>query len=289
MRNPLISAGSGRAHRQGTSMSRLHRLLLVCIVAAALGGCHAIRNKGLFGKLMEPAPLRVGLSVDAPPLAYKKDNAVVGLEMQFATGLAASIDRKLEVVTAPRQELAQALLDKKVDIVMAGMSVAEAHKQKLAATNPYIISGQVALVHLDDFKQLGSGAQHLVDPKVRLGVVDGSSGDNLVKGLKPKGATTRYPSAPEALRALITDSIDVFVFDLPANFYYASLFVDKGLTPGVTPLTREPLAWAVRPDDAQMRDAANGYLAGIEKSGELQKMLERAIPFYRNTAYSPKL
>ena len=270
-------------------MSRLSRLLLVCIVAVALNGCHAARTKGLFGKMMEPEPLRVGISVDAPPLAHKKDNAVVGLEMQFATGLASSVDRKLEVVTAPRQDLPQALLDKKVDIIMNGMSVAEAHKQKLATANPYIISGQVALVHLDDFKQFGSGTHNLTDKKVRLGVVDGSSGDNLIKGLNPKGATTRYPSAPEALRALITDRIDVFVFDLPANFYYASLFIDKGLTPGVTPLTREPLAWAVRPDDAKMRDAANAYLASIEKSGELQKMLERAIPFYRNTAYSPKL
>jgi polar amino acid transport system substrate-binding protein len=53
-------------------------------------------------------------------------------------------------------------------------------------------------------------------------------------------------------------------------------------------MTREELAWAIRPNDTAMRKAANAYLADIEKNGSLQKMIERSIPFYRNTAYSPK-
>lgn len=270
-------------------MTRLSRLLLALLAAAMLGGCHhGSQTKGLFHRLMEPAPLRVGIALDAPPLAYEQGDVAIGLEVKFAAGLAASMQRNLELVEIPRQDLAEALLDKKVDILMTGMTVAEAHARKLATANPYLISGQVALVHLDDHKKLGKGTRGLTEQSVRLGVVGESSGDNLLKMLKPKGTISRFPTAAEGVQALVADTIDVFVFDMATNFYYASLYVDKGLTPGGTPLTREPLAWVVRPNDTALRDAANAYLAQIEKNGELQKMLERTIPFYRNTAYSPK-
>ena len=109
------------------------------------------------------------------------------------------------------------------------------HKQQLAVTNPYLISGQVALVHLDDFKQLGNGTTNLTEPKTCGSALSVTVPVNLfIRGLKPKGTTNRIHHPPEAVQALIADTIDAFIFDLPANFYYASLYVDKGLTPGAT-------------------------------------------------------
>jgi polar amino acid transport system substrate-binding protein len=262
---------------------------LVATLTVLLVGCQAKPgHKGLLGSLFKPQPLRVGIAVDSPPLATKKDGQITGLERQFAQGLAQSVQRPLELVELPRRGLAEALLGKRIDIVMAGMSVAEAQRQKLATTDPYLISGQVALVHLDDFKQFGRGTRNLSNAQIRLGVVTDSSGDTLLKGLKPKGTISRFPSGPEGLRALVSDRIDVFIHDFPANSYYADLFVDRGLTPGISLLTREPLAWAIRPDDNTMRQAANAYLEELTRSGELDKMLDQTIPFYRNTAYSPK-
>jgi polar amino acid transport system substrate-binding protein len=269
-------------------MSRLSRSLIMLVAVMVLTGCHPAKTKGLLNTLMARPPLKVGITTDYPPLAYKKDAVISGLETEFATGLAKSVERRLELVALPRTALAKALLEGKVDIVMAGMTVVEAHNQKLATTNPYLVSGQVALVHLNDFKQLGTGIRNLAGRNVRLGVVEGSSGENLIRGLKPTGTTSRFASASEGVQALIADKIDVFIFDLPANYYYAALYVDKGLTPGVAPLTREPLAWAIRPSDDAMRKAANTYLADIEKNGTLHTLIERALPFYRNTAYSPK-
>jgi polar amino acid transport system substrate-binding protein len=270
-------------------MPRLFRILFPIVAVLVLTGCTAAKTKGLLGRFMEPAPLRVGIAADSPPLAYKKDNALVGLETHFATGLAESVERKLELVELPREELAPALREKKIDIVMAGMTVAEAQKNRLATTTPYLLSGQTTLVRLSDYDRLGSGIRHLTEPSTRLGVVAEGAADVWLKGLRPKGAISRFASALEGVQALIKGTIDVFIYSLPANFYYAALYIDKGLTPGNIPLAREELAWAVRPDDDDLREAANSYLAAIEQSGALQKMLDRAIPFYRNTAYSPKL
>lgn len=269
-------------------MSRLPRTLLLLVAVTVLTGCTPVKTKGLLTAIMAPKTLRVGIAVDSPPLAFKKDNAVTGLETEFAAGLAESVARKLELVELPREELANALLEKRVDIVMAGMTVAEVQQKKLAPTSPYLASGQTTLVRLSDYERLGNGIRHLTEPMVRLGVVAGGTADSWLKGLKPKGTISRFASAPEGVQALIKGTIDVFLYSLPANFYYASLYIDKGLTPGSIPLAREELAWAVRPGDDGMLKDANTYLATIEQRGDLQKMLDRAIPFYRNTAYSPK-
>lgn len=269
-------------------MSRLFRILLLLVVSLVLNGCQQLKSKGLLNERADSGKLRVGIAVDAPPLAYKKDTAITGLEVQFAAGLAASLGKTPELVELPRTKLAKALLNKKIDIIMAGLTVIEAHQQKLATATPYLLSGQVPLVHLDDYKLLGNSTENLTGRNVRIGVIDGSPGESLLRGLKPKGKTSRFASAPEGVQALIDDTIDVFITDLPTNFYYASLYIDKGLTPGATPMTREELTWAVHPKDTAMQEAANAYLAAIEKNGELQALLERSIPFYRNTAYSPK-
>lgn len=270
-----------------TAMFPILRFLIAAFLCLVLVSCHAPRSKSLLNSMFKPQPLRVGIATDSPPLIMKKNGQPSGIELEFARGLAGSLQRPLKLVELPRNDLANALLSKQIDIIMAGMSVAVAQRQKLATTAPYLISGQVALVRLDDFKQLGYGSRNLSSANIRLGVVADSPGDTLLKGLKPKGSISRFPSGPEGLRALITKNIDVFIHDLPSNDYYAALFIDRGLTPGVTLLTREPLAWAVHPDNTALRQEANTYLDGLTRSGELEKMLARAIPFYRNTAYSP--
>jgi polar amino acid transport system substrate-binding protein len=269
-------------------MNRLLPVFFLLFLQFALFGCNQIKPETLFSSLTGPEKLKVGTASDAPPLAYKKNDTLTGLETKFAAGLASLSGKTLELIELPRQELPQALVDKKIDIIMSGLTATAAQDQKLAVTTPYLISGQVALVHLDVYKQLGNSTRNLTEPKVRIGVVTESPGDVFIKGLKPQGKTIRFASAPEGVQALIDNTIDVFVYDLPANFYYASLYVDKGLTPGATLMTREQLVWGVRPNDQKMLKAANDYLAAIQLSGELQNLIERAIPFYKNTAYSPK-
>lgn len=269
-------------------MRRLSSVLLIILVAALLSACQSSARKGVLASLWRPQTLRVGMAVDAPPLATKKNGQISGLEWEFAQGLAQSMQRSVEVVELQRADLAPALLARKVDIVMAGMPVAEAQRQQLATAEPYLVSGQVVLVHLDAFSRFGHGTRNFSAEGVRLGVVEGSAGDSFIKGLAPKGNISRFPNGPEGLRALLGERIDVFINDFPANGYYAALFIDKGLTPGVTLLTREPLAWAVHPKDTQMREAANAYLAELRRSGELEKILSRNLPFYRNPPYSPK-
>jgi len=266
-----------------------YTLLLCCLLTGLLGGCQAKRTDGQLDTFVEPQPLKVGIAPDSPPLIMKKNGLVTGLELNFAQGLARSLNRPLKLVELPRQKLVPSLQAKRIDIIMSGMSVATAREQKLATTEPYLISGQVALMHLDDFPLLGRGNEHLISDSIRLGVVKESPGAKLVGGLNPKGSIHHYASSLSGLQALIMDRIDVFICDLPTNNYYAAQFIEQGLTPGTTLLTRESLAWAILPENKELHQAANAYLKQLKTEGALEILLSQRLPFYRNTAYSPHL
>ncbi|MDY0389940.1 substrate-binding periplasmic protein [Desulfobulbus oligotrophicus] len=269
-------------------MYRLLPALSLLIATLVLSGCQPSTSTTRFNRFFDPKPLRVGMTLDAPPLTYKKESNAAGLEMKFASGLAHFVERRLEVVAVSRDNMATALLNRQVDILMTGLSVADARRQNLLTADPYLLSGQIALMRLDGYALYGTGSQHLVDQNVRLGVVKDSNGDTLVKKLGARGKIVHFASATEAADALIAGHIDVFLSDLPTSTYYAAQYIDKGLTPGSTLLTKEPLAWAVHPQNDKLLAAANNYLASLEQSGELQKILEQEIPFYRNTVYSLK-
>nr|WP_320009812.1 transporter substrate-binding domain-containing protein [uncultured Desulfobulbus sp.] len=265
------------------------RLLIGCLLTGLVAGCQAKRTDDQPSSLSEPQPLKVGISPDSPPLIMKKNGQVTGLELSFAQGLARSLNRPLQLVELPRQELVPALQAKRIDIIMSGMAAPTAQKQKLATTGPYLISGQIALVHLDDFSLLGTGRNHLTEKSIRLGVVKGSAGALLLEDLHPQGTVHDYANSLSGLQALIMDRIDVFISDLPTNNYYAAEFIEQGLTPGTTLFTREPLVWGVLPENTALLQAANGYLKKLQTEGHLKSLLSRWLPFYTNTAYSPRL
>ena len=269
-------------------MPRFLLALFFTLLSSLLAGCHASKlHVGGFCWNC-PKPLKVGVSTDCPPLVMQQKGKISGLEVQFAQGLAEATKRPLELVALPRPELMEALRHHKVDMAMAGIRVDEAEQAKVTATDSYFLSGQIALMHLNAFSTYGQGSHALEnDAAVRLGVVAGSAGDGLLKRLHPRGQVSRFASGAEGLRALLTHRIDVFVGALPTNTYSAALFVDKGLTPGVTLLTREPLVWAVYPGDKELLKAANTYLQKLRKNGALDTMLAQSLPFYRNTAYTP--
>ena len=269
-------------------MNRLSPLVFFLALVLASGGCSRLKPKAVIDNFTGPATLRVGVVSDTPPLAYKQNKVLTGLEIRFAEGLAKSANKKLELVELTAAELAPALTGKKIDIAMAGLVGDKVRQQGLAATAPYLDSGQIILVRLNNYKRFGTGNKGLKEKQVRIGVVSGAVGERYVNDLKPKGIVNRYATAPQGVQALVDNSIDVFIHDLPSNLYYASIFVDKGLTPGKSLMTGEELVWAVRPDNQEMLQTANAYLAAIRKTGELQQLLDRSIPFYQNTAYSPK-
>ncbi len=225
--------------------------------------------------------LRVGISADFPPIAYKENNKIVGLEADLAKGLADFTGRQLKLIRINWKDQIPSLLDKKTDIIMSGMSITESRRYRIAFTDPYMVSGQISLIRRVDRGKFMVGMTDLLNPAVRLGTVTGTTGDFLIQDIKAKGARTQFPTSAKAVKALLAGKLDAFVYDLPGILYLASMYTDEGLIPVTIPLTREYLAWGVRPDDQELLDSANRYLKSLSDQAVLTETIRRWIPYFK--------
>jgi len=226
-------------------------------------------------------PLIVGISINSPPVAYKQNNKITGLEVEFAQGLANFTGRNLKLVQLNWQDQIPALLSGKTDIIMSGMTITQSRKYRIAFSNPYMVSGQISLIRRVNRHKFTNGVTNLLNPAIRVGTVTGTTGDLFIQDIKANGERTQFPTSARAVKALLDNKIDAFVYDLPGNLYLASQYTAEGLLPVTIPLTREYIAWGVRTDDQELLNAANSYIANLSDKGALIKTIQRWIPYYQ--------
>ena len=226
--------------------------------------------------------LRVGITPDSPPIAYTMHGEITGLEADFARGLAQFTGRQLRFVKLKWEDQIPALLSGKIDIIMSGMTITPARSYRVAFCTPYMISGQVMLVRARELPRFSNGPSDLFNTSITIGTVKNTTGDFFIEQYVPRGKTIRFKKPEQGVKALIKGDINVFIYDLPMNFYFAAYNDINGLAPVTIPITREQIAWAVRTKNARLLQSANAYLAGIKQNGKLKQMLIRWIPFFKN-------
>ncbi len=261
--------------------------ILICFLCITLNGCVQSNSQTSEDSAVPPPsdgrPLRVGISATAPPMDYKESGQITGLEVEFAHGLAAVTGRKLEIIEVKWKDQIPYLLAGKTDIIMSAMSITNERREVIAFSDPYMVSGLVSLVREEDKNNFYNGSSDLLPPEVKVGTVKGTTGNVFVERML-EGAKKQYTfSASQlAVNALIAKEIDVFVYDLPMNFYYGAENKDKGLAPIIVPMTREEIGWGIRQDDKMLLYAANGYIGSLKRTGQLRSMLTRWIPYFRH-------
>lgn len=246
-----------------------------------LSGCAALRPAQVE---RDPGILRVGITPDAPPLIYKQNGTITGLEADMAVKLAGHLNKTVIFVEVPWMEQISALLDNRTDIIMSGMSITAARQVEIAFSKPYFKSGQVILtkkLHNANFITT-QGAVLAQSITWRMGVVKGTTGEFLVrdKNIGFKSIRT-YDDQEKALSALMAGRIDVFINDAPTALTLAARHRSKGITPLPVMLGEEYLAWGLRKNDTDLIEAVNTFIDQIGQDGTLGATVKQWIPLAR--------
>lgn len=227
----------------------------------------------------DPAILRVGVSANAPPLIYSKGNSVTGLEADLARKLAKFTGKQIKFIQLPWKDQIDALENNKIDIIMSGMSITKARKYRIAFSDPYLRSGQILLVRLNEKARFTTGIYSLMNSSYVIGTVKDTTGDlfitRTINGVQVKSFTT----SADAVKALINKEIDAFVYDAPMVCHYAAVNENNKLTPILTLATEEYIAWGIRKEDSELLSQANAFLADLKNKQELQLMIRTWIPY----------
>lgn len=257
---------------------RRYKLLLCCIAAALTVSCTGPGQQQKSVKTVPPDPsiLRVGVSVKAPPLIFKNNQQIVGLEADFARELSADLGKKLVYVELSWKDQIPALLDNRIDIIMSGMTITDERRMRISFSEPYFISGQMAMIRSEDALRFVTMRQD-----GRFGYVRGTTGENFIKKYFPRVQKSGFAITEDGVKALINRRIDVLVHDGPIILYLASKYNAKGVTPVFNVFTQEYLAWGIRKDNEELKNKADAYIKKIKSSGQLDTMIQQWIPLVR--------
>jgi polar amino acid transport system substrate-binding protein len=230
------------------------------------------------GSLLNPQ-LRVAISPDFPPLAQKGLlGAPVGLEVDFANQIGRELGKQIVFVEAPWSELITLLLANHADIIMSGMSITTERAEVVNFTDPYAEVGQMALVRAKDASSF-SNPQAFTSTTSKVGFVQQTTGEWAARTIFLQAKLFAQPTIDQGITALRNGEIDVFIHDAPTVWRTAGNPNEKELKGLYWPLTKEPLAWAVRKEDEPLRFALSRVVTQWRNSGQLQLFIKRWVTF----------
>ncbi len=254
--------------------------LFVAILGFILSACIPAGNMSQTTKIApDPSILRIGVSSNAPPLIYTKNNKIIGLEADFARKLAEYTGKKVHFVELDWKNQIDALENNEIDIIMSGMSITAARQYRIAFSNPYLRSGQILLVRLQEKARFSTGIYSLMNSNYVIGTIKDTTGDLFITTTINDVEVKRFTKSADAVKALINIEIDAFVYDAPMVCHYAAINENNKLAPILTLATEEYIAWGIRKEDTELQNQANAFLADLKNKQQLQRMIRTWIPY----------
>lgn len=246
----------------------------------ALAGCSWFSSKSLEAVTAAPraGSIRVGVPVNYAPIAFTEKHELKGIEVDLARELVRETGMKVTVKQMDLDKLIPALLARKVDVVMAGLAVTDARAGEVSFIEPYLRTGEIALIRERDAGTLGQPSS-LRTPGRRVGVVRGSSGERQVRAKLKNAEVIVFTSTADGMRALNTGRVDYFVQDEPSIWRFAASGHPDGagLIALYTPLSEDYLAWAVRADDRGLKHKLDAAVLAMKQRGMIDVIIGRWV------------
>lgn len=252
------------------------------------------RDDGSLAEIRRRGTLRVGLDASFPPFETIDANGqIVGLDVDIARAVAADMGVEAEFINIAFDGLYDALLARRVDLIISGLPYDPRWTEDVAYTSNYFNAGQVLVTRADD--QTIKSVEDL--PGRTVAVEWGSQAEMEARRLVQKLAVNTSPSPPTplpmgegsiltllrqdsaaaALDVLLKGQADAAIVDAPSvlSLLSPSPLQREGRGGGlkiVAYLTDEWYAAAVHPQSRELLAAVNRTLARLEANGEMAKL-----------------
>jgi ABC-type amino acid transport substrate-binding protein len=256
----------------------LSKITMLFLITLFLTGCATgpvVENDNLSSGQDIRNELRVGVTPDYPPLIFRQNDAITGIEADLAKKLAATLKRPVRFVILNWEDEIPALLDGRIDIIMSGMSVTRARGVRIVFADPYLKSGLIAAFRAEDAKKYTT-KESILNSFDAVGAVQGTTGEAYVQ----KVFTMRksfYPKTKDGAYELKRRSIDIFVNDAPSIIWMVSEN-ESDIAALWEPLTEDQYAWGIRKEDEQLLKEINSILKEWRLSGTLNEVLRKWLP-----------
>ncbi len=240
---------------------------------------------GSLAEIQRRGTLRVGLDASFPPFeTLTAANQIIGLDVEIAQAIAADLGVEAELVNIGFDGLYDALLARRVDLIISGLPYDPRLTQDVAYSRNYFNAGQVLVV------QAANPAIQTVDDLAgrTVAVEWGSQGEMEARRVTspptplPKGeeiTLRRFETAAAALEAVQTGQVEAAIVDAPSALAPLTPSPSEARKRGrggglriVAYLTDEWYAAAVYIQSRELLAAVNQTLERLEENGEMARL-----------------
>lgn len=195
-------------------------MLLFCI--AGLVGWSFIQNPmavaetasksraGTLKNVLEKGTLHVGVSLFTPWTIKQPDGQLVGYEIDVAKQLAKDLGVQPEFHVFDWEKIIPALLNRKIDIIIAGITITPQRALKVNFSQPYDSSG-IGLVTNTGLTKDFKGPQDLNRPDTIIATVTGTISEDLARRVFSKATLKTFHTSQEAIEAVKTGKVHGYV------------------------------------------------------------------------------
>lgn len=259
-------------------MKSIKKLLVAMFAISAFASVSSFADdinlwkKSTLNQILQRGELQVCLEPGYMPFEMKdKRGRIIGYDVDMAKRMAKEMGVKLSLKPTAWDGIIAALVTGKCDIIMSGMTITQQRNLKINFADPYVVVGQTIMMKKELQGKIKS-AKDLDKPEYTVVTKLGVTGEVATRKFFQKAKIITFETEADAASEVLNGKADAIVYDQPYNILFMS---DKGKGKLVhldTPLTYEPLGWAIRKGDPDFLNWLNNFLRQVKE--------DKVVDFY---------
>lgn len=245
----------------------------LCFAACGLMSRVAVAAPDTLADVKARKELRVGLDPGFIPFEMKTPKGdMIGFDVDMIRAFAETLGAKATFVDTRWEGIIPALVAKKFDLIVSGMTITEERKRTLLFSDAYYRAGLLALVSAKHKSSIKSQAD-LNKAGLNIAVKVGTTADQYAGKNYPKATIRKLDSESDCANAVALGKVDVFIYDKP----YLELFAGKNQNKVYLlseSLTVEDFGVAARKNDKGLIESFNAFLKSWKASGAYDRSIK---------------
>lgn len=258
---------------------RIARLSIAALLTGLLGlslSTPSLANESATANLdsiNQRGTLRVGMSTFVPWAMRNKQGELIGFEIDVAKRLAADSGWKVEFVPTAWDGIIPALLAKKFDVIIGGMSVTPERSKSVLFTAPYSHSG----VQIAASKTLAAdftSMEKFNSRRVKIVARRGAFTVQVARETFPKATILQFDDDAQAFQEVINGNAHAVIASSPKPEHETIKHSDKLFLPFSERLAKGNEAFAVRLGEEDKKAFFDTWIQARMADGWLQQRYE---------------
>jgi len=214
---------------------------------------------GTLESVLKNGTLRVGVSLFTPWTIKTKKGAIVGFEIDVAKQLAKDLGVKPQFHVLDWEKIIPSLLNREIDIIIAGIVITPQRALKVNFSQPYDSSGIGLATNISLTKNF-KGPKDLNKPDVMIASVTGTISEDLTRRVFPKATLKTFATSQEAIQAVTKGKVHGYVEHKPITTFAVLDNPETVDEPLSKPLLETRAGFAVNKGDPDFINFLNAWI-----------------------------